>query len=86
MVWKIWKNIPGFSRDSSIMSLSDQSQSVRFLVHQNLVNLNAECIFCNGMFSDDWKEEKWVQCILCKKCHTQYAGYNGGRCVCYVHK
>ena len=28
-------------------------------------NKDAECIFCNGKFSEDEREENWVKCFSC---------------------
>ena len=29
------------------------------------VNKDAECIFCNGKFSEDQRGEIWIKCISC---------------------
>lgn len=44
---------------------------------------DAECIFCEGNFSDDRKGELWVQCIMCSMwAHNECAGADVDAYVC----
>ena len=44
---------------------------------------DAQCIFCEGRFSEDRKGELWVQCLMCNLwCHVDCAGADRDEYVC----
>lgn len=44
---------------------------------------NIECIFCNALFSEDIRGEKWIQCLMCEMwAHEECAGSDEAHYIC----
>lgn len=46
-------------------------------------NDNAKCLYCDSLFSEDIRGEKWIQCPSCQRwAHDECAGIDGISCLC----
>ncbi|KAF5299759.1 hypothetical protein FQA39_LY11429 [Lamprigera yunnana] len=46
---------------------------------------DAECLYCNGLFSQDTRGDKWIRCSLCFRwCHEECAGSDKKAFVCEI--
>ncbi|KAF5283192.1 hypothetical protein FQA39_LY17384 [Lamprigera yunnana] len=46
---------------------------------------DAECLYCNGLFSQDTRGDKWIRCSLCFRwCHDECAGSDKKAFVCEI--
>lgn len=41
-------------------------------------NENAKCLYCNGLYCEDFHGEKWIRCTACRRwAHDECAGIEG---------